>query len=84
MPQHKSAAKRVRTSAKERARNRTIRTRLRGVLKAFDGAAAAERPEALRAAISEVDRAAQKGVIPKARANRKKSRLARAFLRQSQ
>lgn len=79
MPHHKSAEKRVRTNEKSRKRNVAIRSRLRRSLTAQR---AAEKPEeavaALPRAISEVDVAKRKGVIPAGRADRLKSRLARA------
>lgn len=79
MPHHKSAEKRVRTNEKSRKRNVAIRSRLRRSLTAQR---AAEKPEeavaALPRAISEVDVAKRKGVIPAGRADRLKSRLAKA------
>lgn len=79
MPHHKSAAKRVRTNEKSRKRNVAIRSRLRRSLTAqrsIEGAEAAA--AALPKALSEVDLAQRKGVIPARRADRLKSRLARA------
>lgn len=79
MPHHKSAEKRVRTNEKSRKRNVANRSRLRRSLTAQR---ALGKPEeavaALPGALSEVDVAQRKGVIPKGRANRLKSRLARA------
>ena len=79
MPHHKSAEKRVLTNEKSRVRNGAIRSRLRRSLRAQR---AAEKPEeavaALPRAISEVDVARRKGVIPAGRADRLKSRLAKA------
>jgi small subunit ribosomal protein S20 len=77
MPHHKSAAKRIRTSEKERLRNRAVKSTVKSALKKFDEAPVEQAAEALRLAVSELDRAARKGVIPKGRADRKKSRLAR-------
>ena len=78
MPQHKSAAKRVKTSAKATARNRAVKSRVRGAIKVFEASAEGEdREQALRAVVSELDRAAKKGVIPKQRVHRKKARLSR-------
>jgi len=78
MPHHKSAAKRVKTNAKARARNIAARTRVRSAVKAVR--AAKQRDEALsayRTAASILDRTAAKGVIKKEAADRHKARLAR-------
>ena len=81
MARHKSAQKRARQDVKRRERNRTIRTRTRGVVKALrseieSGGAGLE--EKLRGAEGALRRAATKGVIPKRRASRQVSRLAKA------
>jgi small subunit ribosomal protein S20 len=70
----KSAEKRIRTSANRRERNRSVKTRLRSVMKAQrqDGSA-----DSLPKTASEIDRAASKGVIHKKTAARYKSRLAK-------
>ncbi len=77
----RSAIKRARQSEKRRARNRSIRTRVRNVSKqvvvavaAGDGAAAGN---ALTVAQSVIDRAAKRGVLHRRAAARRKSRLAR-------
>ena len=76
-----SAIKRVRQNARRRIRNRRVRSRMRTFVKKADATIAtgdralAER--AVRAAISELDRAAQKGVIHRNNAARRKSRLIR-------
>ncbi|MBA2663497.1 MAG: 30S ribosomal protein S20 [Bradymonadaceae bacterium] len=61
-------------------RNRGVRSRLRTFVNRFEQAVAAgnlENAEAhFRAAESELDTAAKKGVIPRARASRKTGRLA--------
>ncbi|HWN82095.1 MAG TPA: 30S ribosomal protein S20 [Candidatus Udaeobacter sp.] len=77
MPHHKSAEKRMRTSDKARLRNRAVKSTMKSALKKFDEAPGAKSAEALREATAELDRAAKKGVIPKGRADRKKSRLAK-------
>lgn len=81
MAQHKSARKRARQSIKRRAHNRNIGSAVKTGVKAFrvaadsgDGAATAT---SLRAAESLLRRAASKGVIPKKRASRRVSRLAK-------
>ena len=80
MPHHKSAKKRVITNEKRRLRNRTNRAQLRGSLKSFrDLAASADKAQAaaqLPSITSTVDVQARKGIIPKRRASRLKSRLA--------
>lgn len=80
MANHKSAEKRARQSERRRERNRTIKSRMRTVVKdclvAIDGAAA-DAGEKLRAAERALRQAASKGVIPKRRAGRRVSRLAK-------
>ena len=83
MPQHESAKKRIRTSKKENARNRAAKSTVKTVVKRFLAASGDEAQTLLREASSELDRAAKRGVIPKARADRKKSRLARALNKKS-
>jgi small subunit ribosomal protein S20 len=77
---HKSAEKRARQDAKRRERNRTVRARTRTVVKGVrdDLEAGAGDPVArVREAESALRRAASKGVIPKRRASRLVSRLAK-------
>jgi small subunit ribosomal protein S20 len=71
----KSAEKRIRTSAKKNARNRQVKTKLRHVIQKHRASASAE---TFPATVSEIDRAAAKGVIHKNTAARYKSRLAKA------
>jgi small subunit ribosomal protein S20 len=78
----KSAIKRWRQSLVRRDRNRSVksrtRTRLTRAIAAIqDDASTAE--EAVRAAISALDRAAQKGIIHTNAAARSKSRLLKRF-----
>ena len=74
-----SAIKRVRQNAKRRNRNRMVRSRARTfVKKANASIATGDKPLAekdVRAAISELDRATQKGIIHRNNAARRKSRL---------
>ena len=81
MAQHKSAKKRARQTVKRRARNRSVQSRVRTGVKQFRTAAdagdAEETQAALRSAVSLLNRAASKGVIPVARARRQISVLAR-------
>jgi small subunit ribosomal protein S20 len=81
MPQHKSNEKRMRTSKKENARNRAVKSALKTLAKKVVAAAPADAESAFREAASELDRAAKKGIIPRRRADRRKSRLARAVNR---
>ena len=81
MARHKSAEKRARQDAKRRERNRTLRTRTRTVVKTLReelDAGVAGLDDKLREAESALRKAATKGVIPKRRASRLVSRLARA------
>lgn len=82
MPNTKSAERRMRNSARKQARNNTVRTHLKTVVKKFRASVAAKAdtaPAALLAAISTLDKAVKKGVIKRGTANRKKSRLALAL-----
>ena len=79
MPVTKSAEKQVRVSERRRLRNKSIRSMCKtSVTKAekliFSGELEAAR-EAVAAAISALDRAAEKGVIHANNAARRKSRL---------
>ena len=83
MAQHKSAKKRARQDLRRRARNRSIRSGLRNAVKNTRGAIQSGESEAARSALTIAERvirkAASKGVLPQARANRTISRLARAI-----
>lgn len=72
MANHKSAEKRLRQTEKRNNRNRGNRTEARGLVKA---ARENTNAETVKAAISGVARAARKGAMPKARADRTISRL---------
>jgi small subunit ribosomal protein S20 len=74
----KSAIKKIRQDEKRTARNRMVRSRMRTFVKKANQEMAegeATSAEAVRQAISEVDSAAQKGIIHRNKANRTKSRL---------
>ena len=73
----KSAEKRIRTSARKRARNKARVSRLRRAVKSYRQTDAGKRAEALPATHSEIDRALAKGVIHRNAAARYKSRLAK-------
>ncbi|MBI5800836.1 MAG: 30S ribosomal protein S20 [Verrucomicrobia bacterium] len=84
MPNTKSAARRMRNSARKQLRNNIVRTQVKTVVKKFRAAIEAKRdtsPEALRVATSMLDKAVKKGVIKRSTANRRKSRLALALNR---
>lgn len=76
-----SAEKRIRQNEEARQRNQKVRSAIRTRINQFEEAAesgdieAAE--EALRNVESQLDRAVSKGVIPRNRASRKTSRLAK-------
>jgi small subunit ribosomal protein S20 len=74
-----SAKKRVRQNEKRRMRNRVWLTRARSTVKqariTIDSEDSAASVAAVNKAISELDRAASKGVIHKRNAARRKSRL---------
>ncbi len=80
MPNLRSAQKRVRIERKRTARNKAVKSTVRtSVTKARTAIAAApakpETDEAIRQAISELDRAVSKGVLHRNNAARRKSRL---------
>jgi small subunit ribosomal protein S20 len=79
MPNTKSAERRMRNSARKRTQNRSVKTRLhsleRGYLRALGSGNKEEAAKALRAITSAFDKAAKSGVVHRATANRKKSRL---------
>ena len=78
MPQHKSCEKRIRVSKKQNAYNRSIASAVKTATKKFVTAEADTVEEQYRQVSAQLDLAARKGVIPKQRASRKKSRMARA------
>jgi len=73
----KSALKRIRSNARKRVRNRMVLSRTRTAVKAAREAieSGETSSEAIRRAISQLDRAAAKGVIHPNNAARRKSRL---------
>lgn len=81
MANTRSARKRIRANERKHVRNRTVRSAVRTkVTKArrvlLNPAEGADAAEDLRAAIQSLDRAAEKGVIHRNNARRRKSRLA--------
>ncbi len=78
-----SAAKRFRQSERRRIRNRSVRTRVRNVIKSFHDAIGKndleEAQTALQLVIKLVDTAGRKGVYHKNKVARTKSRLHKQF-----
>ena len=76
----KSQKKRILTNAKRQERNKAVRAELKTRVKVAHSAAGTDdSAEALRLAVKRIDKAAQKGVIHKNAAARKKSRLTKAL-----
>ncbi|MEW6569230.1 MAG: 30S ribosomal protein S20 [Chloroflexota bacterium] len=79
MANTRSAKKRIHQNLKRRLRNRHARTRARSAVRrgrrAIEGGDASAAQAAVRKAVSELDRAASKGVIHPNNAARRKSRL---------
>ena len=79
MATHKQAEKRHRQSVKRTARNKyyesTLSTMLKGARKAID-AGVRTAGDAVGTTLAYVDKIASKGIIPRGRADRLKSRLA--------
>jgi|PersoiStandDraft_1058852.scaffolds.fasta_scaffold40079_1 small subunit ribosomal protein S20 len=71
----RSAEKRIRTTAKKRARNKGVKTKLRSVIK---GQRASGDIAGMPKTASKIDRARSKGVIHKNTASRLKSRIAKS------
>ncbi len=82
MPNTKSAERRARVSTARHGRNQAVKARLHTLEKKYRTLVAAGKSEeagkTFREAISALDKAAKRRVIPKGRADRKKSRLARS------
>ncbi|MBV9100527.1 MAG: 30S ribosomal protein S20 [Candidatus Dormibacteraeota bacterium] len=86
MANTRSARRRIRSSERKRLRNRavrsSVRTKVTKARRALLGVgAAAETEQDLRAAIRSLDRAAEKGILHRNNARRRKSRLARMAAR---
>ena len=80
MPNTKSAERRMRNSARKNLRNRSMKSRLHTLERNYlENVAAGKKDDAakqLQALSSAFDKAAKAGVVHRAAANRKKSRLA--------
>lgn len=77
MPNNASAEKRMRQEQKRRLHNRMVKSEVKtNITKARQAiTSGADAEAAVRAAVSELDRAAKKGVIHRNNAARRKSRL---------
>ena len=77
MPNIKSQKDRVAQAAKENLRNRMVKSNLKTVVKKADAAIAAgsDNAEAVKTAVSTIDKAVKKGVLHKNTAARKISKL---------
>ena len=80
MPNTKSAERRMRNSARKRLHNRSIKSRLKTLERAYADAVKNGKKEEANAAYRQIssafDKAAKVGAVHQAKANRKKSRLA--------
>jgi small subunit ribosomal protein S20 len=80
MPNTKSAERRVRSNARKRLHNRSIKSRLKTLERVYEDAVKSGKPDdagtAYRRLSSAFDKAAKVGVVHKGKADRKKSRLA--------
>lgn len=80
MPNTKSAARRMRNSSRKRLHNRSAKSRLHSLERSFLQLVGAGKKDdaakALQNLASAFDKAAKAGVVHRATANRKKSRLA--------
>ena len=80
MANTKSAMKRIRQNERRRLRNRAMRSKIRGTVKAARAAEGASRAAVVHEAIRVLDKAVSKGVIHRNTAARKKSALARRLV----
>ncbi len=87
MPNTRSAAKQMRVQERRRLRNQSVRSATRTYVKKAEVAIAdgesSPTADAIRQAISALDRAAKKGVIHANNAARRKSRLMKKLNQQS-
>lgn len=77
MPRHKSAKERMKTNARDTARNRAVMSQVRAAIRTVRSAEGEVAAPLVAKASSVLDRAVAKGILKKATANRQKSRLAR-------
>ena len=83
MPNIKSAAKRMRSSSKRKVLNQEVLSRLKNLFRKFEATTTSQDTSHLKQQadllVREYDRAASRGIIPKGRADRKKSRITLAL-----
>lgn len=83
MANHAQTKKRIRQTATKTEQNKAIRTRMRSAVKAAEKAIAAGDKDAIKAtfttAMSQLHRGVTKGIVKKATASRKISRLSAAI-----
>jgi small subunit ribosomal protein S20 len=76
MPNIKSAMKRMRSDAKKRARNQAVLSELKTLSKKLaQSSEPAKAKEVAAALISRYDKAVSHGIVPRGRADRRKSRI---------
>ncbi|MEK7376252.1 MAG: 30S ribosomal protein S20 [Candidatus Margulisiibacteriota bacterium] len=78
----KSAIKRIKTSKRNEARNKSLKIRIKKAVKEAKSAIqskSAEMQKSLRDAVKRIDKSVTKGVLHKKTAARKKSRLMKLF-----
>ncbi len=78
MPNIRSAMKRMRSDRKKRARNQNVLSELKTLDHRMQKSAAepAKAAETAKELVSRYDRAVSQGIVPRGRADRKKSRIA--------
>jgi small subunit ribosomal protein S20 len=85
MPNTKSAERRMRNSARKQLQNHSLKSRLHTLEKSYlnllDSGKKEDAAKALQTITSAFDKAAKTGVVHRATADRKKSRLALRFAR---
>lgn len=80
MPNTRSAKKNLRKSEKRRASNQSVKSALKTFVRsAKQSAGEGDAEEKLRKAVKNLDKAAERGIIHKNQAARRKSRLAKAI-----
>lgn len=81
MANTKSAEKRIRSNERKRMRNQMYRSRVKTMIRKAEQLIASGQPneDAIRTAVSTLDKAAVKGIIHKNNAARRKSRLMAKF-----
>ncbi len=77
MPNIKSAIKRMRSDVKKNVRNQTALSEIKNLEKRLESSSSdkAKAQTVGKALISKLDRAVSRGIIPRSRADRKKSRV---------